>query len=289
MRILITGSAGKIGKELIKVLHEHELLLVDKKDSENGSVKCNLATDDLEFIKKFEPEVVVHLAASFERTDETRQFHGTNWEDNILASYRLNRLIGELGIAPKQYVFASSYLVYDPMLYLSDFPLKVPTELSECHELNPRNLIGASKLYIEKEIDYLQRNFHPNMKVCHARIFRVYGEGGQEFVSRVIEWKKMGIPVDIWKPENRFDFIHTSDCASAIKAMIDKGLNGPYNVGYGVATSIKQILDIVKPEIRRVHVEDKYEWSVAYTWAMEEDAGWAPKVNLLNWIEEKMK
>ena len=94
MRILITGSAGKIGKELIKVLHEHERLLVDKNDSEKGSVKCNLATDDLEFIKKFEPEVVVHLAASFERTDETMWFHGTNWEDSILASYRLNRLIG---------------------------------------------------------------------------------------------------------------------------------------------------------------------------------------------------
>lgn len=282
MRILVTGSEGKIAKELLKLLEGHDLLLVDKKSG------CNLAFDDLKFITDFKPEVVFHLAASFERTDETPMFHQINYEDNILATYRLNKLIAELDHCPKAYIYASSYLVYDPMLYTSEYLIKIPTPLSEAHETYPRNLIGAAKFYGEAEINFLKRNVHKDMKVCHARIFRVYGDGGQEFISRIIQWKRDGFKVDVWKPENKFDYVHTSDCASALKTMMDKELCGVYNVGYGMSHSIGQIIDLVDPVRRPVIMDDPYEWSVADTSKLEEETDWKPKVNLMAWIKERL-
>lgn len=266
------------------MLKDHELLLVDKK------IELNLnETKTQELITLFSPEIIIHLAASFERTDETPQFHKINFEDNILATYNLNRVISSLKVAPKQYIFASSYLVYDPFLYLTDYPIAKNNwarQLSEVDEISPRNLIGASKLYGENEINYLKRNIYPKMKVTHLRIFRVFGEGGQEFVSRLIEWQKLGIPVDIWKPENRFDYVYTGDCASAIVSTF--GHEGVFNVGYGVSTSIKNIIDLVKPKVRIISKNDQYEASCADTDLITEVTGWIPKVNVLDWIKEKL-
>lgn len=283
MRVLITGSEGKIAKELIKILGDHQLMLVDKKGGD--SVKLNLATDSLDPIKDFSPEVIFHLAASFERTDESASFHKINYEDNILASYRLNQVVAKLKNV-SQYIFASSYLVYDPSAYLSYYPKDYPVLLSESSAISPRNLIGASKLYVEKEIDYLARNIQKDMLVTHARIFRVFGEGGQEFISRLIEWKKMGIPVDIWNMKNRFDYVHTSDCASALKAMI--GVDGVYNIGYGVATSIKDIVNTINPEIRHFDKDELFESSCADTSKAEEELGWTPKVGVIDWVKGKL-
>lgn len=283
-KILITGSDGKIGKELVRKLDGNELLLVDRKGE--GSIKCDLAIDDLEFIRDFSPNIIIHLAASFERTDETPEFHTINYNDNIKASYRLNKLIASFNYCPIQYIFASSYLVYDPILYLSHFPTKAPRFLSEVDEVNPRNLIGASKLYVENEIEYLSRNIHKNMLVTHARIFRVYGEGGQDFVTRVMNWKNMMIPVDIWKPENKFDFVHTSDCADALVALF--GYGGIYNVGSNFATSIQDIINVIQPKIRMISKNDLYESSCADTSKITETTGWVPKVSVTNWVKRKV-
>ena len=282
MRILITGSEGKIGKELIKIMFGHELLLVDKKGGE--SVKCDLSIDDLDFIEEFKPEIIIHLAASFERTDESPIFHRINYADNIKATYRLNSLISSLTYSPYQYIYASSYLVYEPV-YLSEKQRFISLMLGEDSLISPRNLIGAAKLYGENEIDFIKRNVHKEMKVTHARIFRVFGEGGQEFVSRVIEWARLGIPIDIWKPENRFDFIHTSDCASAIRTLI--GQEGIYNIGSGQNTAIEEIIGLVRPKIRAIDKDDLFESSCADIRKIQE-LGWEPKVNVLEWVKGKL-
>jgi nucleoside-diphosphate-sugar epimerase len=280
MRILITGSEGKIGKEVVKLLPESNVLLIDKKIGLN--LNDNKTQDLIEY---FNPEIVIHLAASFERTDETPQFHQINYEDNILATYNLNKIVYKLK-SVKQYIYASSYLVYDPMLYLSPYPLRIPRLLDEVDELNPRNLIGASKLYGENEIAFIKRNVHKDMVVTNLRIFRVFGDGGQEFVSRVIEWKQMGLPVEIWKPENRFDFIHTSDVASAIISCF--GHEGTFNVGSGDSTSIRSIVETVDPIIKITQRDDLYESSCADITLIKDTTKWEPKVNVIEWIKSKL-
>jgi len=124
------------------------------------------------------------------------------------------------------------------------------------------------------------------MLVTHARIFRVYGDGGQEFISRLIDWKKMGIPVDIWNPQNQFDYISTSDCARALKAMI--GHEGIYNVGTGKPTAISEIIETVKPNIRTVENKDPFEMSCANIDKIREELGWEPIDNVLDWIKVRI-
>ena len=37
----------------------------------------------------FNPEVIIHLAAAFERSEETPEFWGVNWHDNMLVSHNV--------------------------------------------------------------------------------------------------------------------------------------------------------------------------------------------------------
>lgn len=206
MRILCTGSAGRVGSYLVKLFDSsHTLMCVDKKTG------FDLAKEPMNEILDFEPEIIFHLAASFERSDETPDFLGINYHDNMLASLRLNQAIAKMRHL-KKVVFASSYLVYDPGLYMSYEPFDPEyyglKDLIETDVVEPRNLCGAAKLYEESELNFIKRNIHKNLQLVHARIFRVYGENGQEFVSRCAEYKKFGMPVDLWKPENRFDYVH---------------------------------------------------------------------------------
>ncbi len=249
MNILVTGSSGRIGGYLVKLLKNHNLMLIDKKTG------FDLSKEPMDEIRDFEPEIIFHLAASFERTDETPEFHKVNLNDNMMASLRLNQAIAKMSKI-KKVVFASSYLTYSPDLYLSSYPHYIDEPILERDEVCPRNLCGAAKLYEEQELNYIQRNIHKDMKVVHARIFRVYGENGQEFISRCAEWGKSGIPVDIWKPENRFDFIHAEDVAQALYHLAFSDADGVYNVGSGKSHSIQEVVDAIGCNVRKVPAPD---------------------------------
>ena len=54
----------------------------------------------------------------------------------------------------KRVIFASSYLVYDPKLYLSKNIINRNSSLEETDNLNPRNLTGMAKLSHENELGF---------------------------------------------------------------------------------------------------------------------------------------
>lgn len=280
MKILVTGSAGRIGKCLVGLLGEHELMLVDKKTG------FDLSKEAMNPILEFSPEIIFHLAASFERTDETAQFLGINYHDNMQASLRLNQAIAKMREL-KKVVFASSYLVYSPDLYMyKTWEMPSKFGLSENQVTEARNLCGAAKLYEESELNFIQRNIHKDMKLVHARIFRVYGENGQEFVSRCAEWKKMGMPVDLWKPENSFDYVHFQDVAEGLVHLAFSDANGVYNVGSGESHSIQEVVDAIGCKTRQVEAPDGelYENSCADITKIIE-SGWKPKISFKTGIE----
>lgn len=284
MRILVTGSSGRIGKYLVnKIGNEHTLKLIDKKTG------FDLSKEPLNEILDFEPEIIFHLAASFERTDESEWFHSINYHDNILASLRLNQAIAKMKHL-KKVVFASSYLVYEPKLYLSPKPETFNFPLDEEDVANPRNLCGSAKFYNEQELDFIKRIIKKDLSVVHARIFRVYGEDGEEFISRCAAWKKDGIPVALWKPENRFDYIWAPDVADALYTLAFSEADGIYNVGSGKAHSIKEVIDLVGCLTRQIPAPDGelYENSFADISKIK-SLGWSPKVDLKDGISRILK
>ena len=66
--------------------------------------------------QRFRPRYVFHLAATFERSVESPEFWEQNWNDNVVVTHRLAELARPRA-GSKSFVFASSYLVYDPAQY----------------------------------------------------------------------------------------------------------------------------------------------------------------------------
>ena len=69
MKILVTGGTGFVGKNLIQNLNNHKVLILTRKKIKNESrgieyFKCdlNIPKTYLKKIKRFKPQVLVHLA-----------------------------------------------------------------------------------------------------------------------------------------------------------------------------------------------------------------------------------
>ena len=125
--MLVTGGAGVIGRELLQRLLDGgaRVLCCDLKPRPDWldpdvDVHPGDANDlTLEQVRAIEPEYCFHLAATFERTEETEGFWGENFHHNVEVSHHVATLARETP-SLRRMVFASSYLVYDPALYLFD-------------------------------------------------------------------------------------------------------------------------------------------------------------------------
>jgi len=103
-------------------------------------------------IEEIKPDFIFHLAATFERTEEDLNF----WQLNYQNELKLNHLTFDAAkecTNLQKFIFASSYLIYDPKLYLVKDSKQTTAPLKETDNINPRNLCGAAKLYAEKELD----------------------------------------------------------------------------------------------------------------------------------------
>ena len=133
-KIFITGGAGVIGSEIVKLLSEDNLLICDKKTKPSYfNDKLNYIQSDLnilnpKIIYDFNPEIIIHLAASFERSEETFEFWNENYLDNLILSHRIISIAKKIK-SLKKYIFASSYLIYDPINYNFIKPKNNPVKL----------------------------------------------------------------------------------------------------------------------------------------------------------------
>src|SRR5690554_6705132 len=90
-RVFVSGGAGVIGRELVKKLYEAgaKVFVGDLKDKPKDWPSDILyRKGDLNFIAKdeldqFSPQYFFHLAATFERTEETYDFWYENFHHNI--------------------------------------------------------------------------------------------------------------------------------------------------------------------------------------------------------------
>ncbi len=124
-RVLVTGGAGVIGKELINrlVSLESHILCLDKvsKPKEFSEIvdydRVDLSELNSELITKFKPEIIFHLAATFERTEETPEFWEDSFKNDIVLSHKVIDAAKKCTNLEK-FIFASSYLIYSPTRFL---------------------------------------------------------------------------------------------------------------------------------------------------------------------------
>lgn len=162
-------------------------------------------------------DVFFHLAATFERLSESL----THWEENFHHNVKLSHHLLNKVLA-KRVVFASSYLLYSPF------------------GIWPRNLTGAAKLYTELELEYLHKTQGLDFSV--ARIYRVYGKGSKDVISRWIRALLKGEEIELYNPDSTYDYIYAGDVAD----MLLRLPYGTTDVGTGKATMVWTLMEILR-------------------------------------------
>lgn len=268
-RIFVSGGSGVIGTALVDSLIEAgaKVFVGDlKPEPEKWKGRIRYRQGDLitltkEEIDDFAPEVFFHLAATFERSEETYDFLEENFHHNIALSHHLLALLKDAP-ALKQIVFASSYLIYDPDLYLFDTPQKTAQPLSEDSRLHPRNLCGMAKWLHEEELRFVQK-YRPALKISIARIFRSYGKNSRDVISRWIRAMLKHEEIAVYRPEGRFDFVFAEDVAAGLKLLAESSHNGCVNLGSGQARSISDVIQILQQHFPHCRIR-KADSNIAY-------------------------
>jgi UDP-glucose 4-epimerase len=229
-KILITGSNGFIGKNLVEsLLSKYEITGLSKQQKNN---KVNHITKDINKItsKDFKDIFcIIHLAAitdlkvckDFPDQCITTNVLGTQ---KILESARKNNC---------KVIYASTSHVYG-------IPKKLP--INEKASTSPTSIYAGSKLAGEILCESYHNQF--NMDISIVRIFSVYGpESSNHYVvPNIVTQLKNSNTIKLGNINSKRDFIFISDVINAFRIILNN-INGfnVYNVGAEKSYSIKEI------------------------------------------------
>ena len=213
-RVFVSGGAGVIGRELVpRLIERGAIVMVGDIKPCPGSFAPSIAyrrgdlnAMSLAEIEAFAPEVLIHLAATFERSAESYEFWSENFAHNVVLSHHLATLAKDLPSLQRM-VFASSYLIYDPALYQFDKPQDGAVDLKESDPVRPRNLTGMAKLAHETELEFLGQFSLDRFTIVCARIFRGYGKGSRDVISRWVRALLAGEAISVFRTEEHHDFV----------------------------------------------------------------------------------
>ncbi|CUI16637.1 NAD dependent epimerase/dehydratase family protein [Candidatus Protochlamydia naegleriophila] len=291
-RIFVSGGAGVIGTALVNFLLKEgaDVFVGDLKPCPRewlGKVRYrqgDLNTIAPENLLAFDPEIFFHLAATFERSEESFPFFAENFHHNIQLSHYLMNCLKQ-GNSLKKVVFASSYLIYDPRLYQFPAQQSDVSILSENDQIYPRNTCGGAKLFHELELRFLSQFLKGRVSFTSARIFRVYGYHSRDVISRWIRAALRGEKLMVFRPEGQFDYVFADDVAEALLRLAKTNHSGVVNVGSGVSQSVQSFIDLLHshfPKLQTEYVESNipFEHSQADIRKLEEWINWRPTHSL---------
>jgi UDP-glucose 4-epimerase len=252
MKVLITGVGGFIASKIaIRFISEgYHVTGVDDFSGgrrENVPEGVILVEGDLasrETIAKLPTDcsLILHLAG---QSSGEMSFDDPNLDLRKNSVSTLNLIRYGIEIGAKKLVFASSVSIYG---WVGDRKLK------ESDICDPTSCYGVSKLAAE---GYL-RIYSKQLPYINMRMFNVYGPGQdlsnlrQGMVSIYLAQAIRGGSIHVKGSLDRFrDYIFVGDVVDAWfrASTFEHVQNVSLNVGTGVRTSVKQLLDIIKREL----------------------------------------
>ena len=295
----MSGAAGVIGRELVMKLvsRGHVVLAGDLKprpeyfDSSVEYCQGDLNEVNIQVLESFKPEIFVHLAATFERSEESLDFWSENYDNNVRLSHHLLTICQNLP-SMRKVLFASSYLVYDSAFYLGTDEERGPKRLSELDSIHPRNLIGSAKYFHELELEYLRRFSEVKFAICSVRIFRGYGCGSRDVISRWVQSLLLEEEISVYSQDGMFDYIFSKDSAEGLLRILE-GVNPPsvVNLGTGSSRSIREVCAILRSHFPNAKMTERFsdvaiEKSEADTRLLRESVNWVPEYRIEDAISE---
>jgi GDP-4-dehydro-6-deoxy-D-mannose reductase len=301
MRVLITGITGFAGSHLA------EYILANHRDAKvygiirwrsrmenvahlRGQVElCEAELKDLASVQTclahIKPDRIFHLAA--------QSFVPASWKcaaetfaTNVIGQVNLFEAARGLNLTPRIHVAGSSE-EYGQVL-----PHEIP--MKETNPLRPLSPYAVSK--VAQDLLAYQYHMSYGMHIVRTRGFNHTGpRRGEAFVTSAfarqiaeIEKGKREAVIHVGNLEAKRDFTDVRDVVAAYWLSLEKGIPGEvYNIGSGVATSIKELLDLLlsltKVEVR-VEVDPKRLRPSDVPILLSDSSkfrtltGWAPKI-----------
>lgn len=240
--ILITGSSGFIGTQLIKDLLSTDsniniYALTRNKNYKNKKnltyINCDLTQSNFIEVLPHNIDIVLHLAQS----NNYRSFPDKVFDIfdiNIVSTQRLLEW-SRINLV-KKFIFASSGNVYS----------RKDDLLSENDVCLPNDYYGKSKLIAELLIDSYKQYF----SICILRIFGVYGPGQSGMtIPNIINKVRNNEIITLAKGKGLFFTpLYISDCIRMIQIIINDSLTNKfqiYNLAGSEIISLDQLVFII--------------------------------------------
>lgn len=250
MKALVTGGAGFIGSNLVRLLidKEIEVKILDnlstgyRKNIENLDIDfINGDVRDTDLVEKISRDVTIvfHLAANI---GNVKSLNNPIEDSQINVLGTLNVLESARKSNVERIVYSSSAGIFGEL---------VTMPIAEDHPQNPDSPYGVSKLAGEKQM--LCYNKLYDLSVVCLRYFNVYGinQRFDEYGNVIPIFSKrlyQGEPLIIYGDgEQTRDFINVKDVAMAnYLAATSDNVKTVYNVGSGVNISINDLATIIQ-------------------------------------------
>lgn len=297
----MTGGAGFIGSNIVRLLHErgHEVVVLDNLSSGYLSnlqpfTTVRLVEGDIRDTKAVADaiagcEIVFHLAAS---VGNTRSIEHPISDSEINVIGTLNILEASRHGGVRKLVFSSSAGIFGELKTLP---------IAEDHPVEPDTPYGSSKLGAEK-LCLSYAKLYPLECIC-LRYFNVYGVNQRYdaygnvipiFAHRMLR----DMPVTIFGDgEQTRDFINVRDVAAAnYAAAMNRGVSGAFNTASGTRVTINELVRMMReasglnPKVE--HGPSRpgdVRHSLADISQAREKIGFAPQVDLKDGLTEYMR
>ena len=299
MKFVVTGGAGFVGSNLVKLLvkNGHQITVIDnlhkgKKENLDKVIDkiefLNLDIQDYDSMEKNMQDVdgVFHQAALTVVQDSFKipeEYHNVNVKgtENIFKIAQKNNF---------KVVYASSSSVYG---HQENVPIL------ENYEKKPINPYGQTKLDDE---ELAEKYGKQGVKIIGLRYFNIFGKGQTleyagvitKFLDRIKERKA---PIIFGSGSQIRDFIHVEDVANAnYLAMKSDVSNSHVNIGTGNSISIlelaKTMISISGLDLEPITekaLEGDIEKSQSNNSLARKSFDWIPERKLEDWLRETIK
>lgn len=275
MRIFLTGGTGFIGRHLIPVLEQHEILCL------THSNKDVVANDRVQFIsgdlsnpesylatlEKFSPDCCIHLAWF-----GLPEYSIENNKINLLSGISLVESLEKVGC--KKIFSVGSCWEYGNAkgaVKETDWPIDPGVFAAFKTSLH----MISNSICLESSIS-----------LTWGRVFFVYGPGQRQnsLIPSCYNSLKNGVVPRINNPLAVNDFIYVSDVADAIRHLIEfENISGVYNIGSGQGKAVWEVVNCVASALKLPPIYENMPESENGNWANIKrisESGWEPQVSI---------